>query len=443
MSVNYTTIATEQGEFFNGKSETPETTSFIKSPIPKDDCFHGIAGEFVRLIEPHTEADVMSLLSQFLAYYGNIIGRSAYFQVEGNRHYTNIFCLLVGNTASGRKGTSYGRVAQAFKDIDADHERNGVTSGLASGEGLLWQIRDSVERLKNGEVIKDDLGIEDKRLLVVEGEFAQVLKKQGIETSTLSTTIRNLWDTGTTRSLTKNSPLRTTNAHVSIIGHITQTELLTIFNENDAANGYANRFLFFVVKRSKLLPFGSEVPKTALGKIQDKIFASIEFAKTKESLNFSISAREIWAKNYERLETSRAGYIAKITQRASPYVIRLSLIFALLDQSNLIEDQHLKAALAVWQYAEDSARFIFGTRLDNPHAQRILDGIQRTDEKQMNRTQIRDIFNKHGNKQQIDSALQYLSENSLLEMISESTGGKPREIWKIPATKATKATKDS
>jgi hypothetical protein len=404
-------------------------TNFIASPIASEKCFYGLAGDFVRLVEPHTESDNMSLLSQFLTYFGNIVGRCVYYRVEGDRHYTNLFCLLVGNTASGRKGTSFGRVKEVFKNIDEKHQNDSLTSGLASGEGLLYQVRDSVVKTKRGKVVVEDVGVSDKRLLVVEGEFAQVLKKQGMESSTLSTTIRNLWDTGTTRSLTKNSPLRTTDAHVSIIGHITQTELLSILNEVESANGYANRFLFFVVKRSKLLPFGSEVPKVELGALQDRISSAIQFAKTKGVINFSIDASEIWSANYERLETSRTGYIAKITQRASPYVLRLSLIFAVLDESPVIEAAHLNAALAVWQYSEDSARFIFGNKLDNPIAERILTAMRETAESKLERTEIRDLFNRHANKAQIDAALQYLLEANLVKLEKTTTGGRSKETW--------------
>lgn len=430
--INHAAFAAEHTNL-NGKkeksSEEVEETNFKPFPEPSDECLYGLAGDFVRLIEPHTEADSMALLSQFLVYFGNIIGRSVCYRIEGDKHYTNMFCLIVGKTAQGRKGTSFGRVKQFFKEIDEKHEKDSLTSGLASGEGLLWQIRDSVERTKNGELFTEDPGISDKRLLVVEGEFAQVLKKQGMESSTLSTTIRNLWDTGTTRSLTKNSPLRTTNAHVSIIGHITETELIDCLNEVDSANGYANRFLFFSVKRSKFLPFGSEVPGVALGRLQDRLKASIKFAKEEREINFSIEGSRLWISVYQHLETSRSGYIAKLTQRASPYVLRLSTIFAVLDESHLIEIQHLQAALAVWKYSEDSVKFIFGEKLDNPIAEKILKAIQEKADKKLERTEIRDLFNRHANKKTIDEALQYLSENNLVEMKKQETSGRSKELW--------------
>src|SRR5436309_1951663 len=70
-------------------------------------AFYGLAGDIVRRIEPHTEADRAALLFQLLAALGNIIGRSAYMIADGARHYLNLFVLLVGLTSKSRKGTSW------------------------------------------------------------------------------------------------------------------------------------------------------------------------------------------------------------------------------------------------------------------------------------------------------------------------------------------------
>jgi hypothetical protein len=74
--------------------------------------------------------------------------------------------------------------------------------------------------------------------------------------NTLSPTIRNAWDGKRLQTLTRNSPLKATGAHVSIIGHITRDELRARLSRTNMANGFANRFIFARVKRSKLLPFG-------------------------------------------------------------------------------------------------------------------------------------------------------------------------------------------
>ncbi len=419
----------------NAADDSENETKIKPFPVPGAKCFHGLAGEYVRMIEAQTESDSAALLIQFLTYFGNIIGRSAYYQVEADKHFTNLFCVLVGDTASGRKGTSFGRVKEIFRGEDEAHEKDCIVSGLASGEGLLYQIRDAVyeektdKKTKKVETVCTDTGVSDKRLLIVEGEFSQVLRVQGRECNTLSAFLRNLWDNGTARNLTKNSPLRTTDAHVSVIGHITKTELFTCLNEVESVNGYANRFLWFAVRRSKFLPFGAgEVDSYQLANFQRKLSERIRFSQTVNRMIFTAETRNLFASVYQTLETSRFGFLAKITQRATAYVCRLSCVFALLDGKDEIEREHLEAGLAVWQYAEDSARYIFGGRIGDKTAETILNAL-RESENGMTKTEIRNLFDRHITKEKLDAALQFLLENNLAKFEKTETAGRTKEIW--------------
>ena len=56
--------------------------------------------------------------------------------------------------------------------------------------------------------------------------------------------------------MTKTNPAQATEAHISILGHITKDELLRELNGGDAANGFANRFLWVCAKRGQYLPEG-------------------------------------------------------------------------------------------------------------------------------------------------------------------------------------------
>src|SRR5207302_808256 len=82
------------------------------------DAFHGLAGEVVRTIEPHSEADPAAVLLQFLVAFGNACGRGPGFEVEADRHYTNLNVALVGDTAKGRKGTSFGQARRPVEMAD-------------------------------------------------------------------------------------------------------------------------------------------------------------------------------------------------------------------------------------------------------------------------------------------------------------------------------------
>ena len=222
---------------------------------------HGIAGEFVRMIQPDTEADQAAILAQFLVTFGALVGRGPHYKVEGDQHHSNLFVLLIGETAKARKGTAFGRVREVFERIP---DWNRTASGLSSGEGLKYHVRDAREENKTGkdgagtftEVI--DEGMHDKRLLVVEPEFGGALRSVERAGNTLSATIREAWDSGTMRTLTKHDAITATGAHVCIIGHITVDELRAELTATDRANGFANRFLFVAVKRSKFLPHGGQ-----------------------------------------------------------------------------------------------------------------------------------------------------------------------------------------
>jgi len=84
---------------------------FSAWPALDDAAFHGLAGEIMRTIEPHSEADPVAILIQVLTFFGNVIGSAPYYQVEADRHHTNLFAVLVGTSAKGRKGVSGGRAS--------------------------------------------------------------------------------------------------------------------------------------------------------------------------------------------------------------------------------------------------------------------------------------------------------------------------------------------
>ncbi len=181
-------------------------------PAPPDPvAYHGLSGAIVSKIAPHTEADPAAILTQLLVCCGALIGRDAFFQVEATRHHPNEFVVLVGDSAKARKGSSFDHVARLLGQADPAFTAR-LTTGLSSGEGLIWAVRDPQG---------PDPGAADKRLLVIEPEFATVLKSTVRELSTLSPTLRSAWDGRPLALLTRTAPARATSAHISIIGHIT------------------------------------------------------------------------------------------------------------------------------------------------------------------------------------------------------------------------------
>lgn len=395
-----------------------ETSYSWPDPIDKN-AYQGLVGELVKIIEPHTESDPVAILIQSITAFGNLIGNKPHFKVEADIHPLRINAVIVGETAKGRKGTSEGIVTKIFDEVEEDWSRNNTRSGLSSGEGLIWQVRDAGAE-------GDDCGVIDKRLWIKEPEFGSVLRILGREGNSLSGVIRQAWDKGDLSTLTKNSPLKARDAHISITGHITQDELRKYLSQTEIFNGLANRFIWLCVRRSKILPEGGRIHEMDLTPLTDEIRASVQFAKSVDEIRRDKDAREIWLEVYPELSEGKSGLMGAVLSRAEAQVMRLACIYALFDKSNLIRKEHLLSALALWDYAEQSVRYIFRDRTGDNVADRILEALQASTDG-LTKTEIHNLFDRHVKKARIDEAIELLLKNKEVKINRQDTGGRPLE----------------
>jgi hypothetical protein len=397
----------------------------------KEEAFHGLTGDIVHTIEPKTEADPAALLLQFLVAFGNSLGPHPYFDIEGAWQKTNLFCLVVGRSAKARKGTAWAHVKRILEDVDRSWTKNCLASNLSSGEGVIWAVRDPNPKKHSGAE-HGRRGMEktivDKRLMVIQSEFASALRIQRREGNILSAILRQAWDSGKLRILTKNSPAETTGAHISVIGHITLDELRRELSETDEANGYANRFLFVCAERTKLLPLGGRVNKKVLRRLVRRLIKVKFHSRKVERLDFSSKARKLWCERYPRLTAEVPGMLGAITARAEAQVLRLAIIYALLDRSEIIKTQHLRAALAVWRYCSHSAHYIFGGALGDRVSDKLLKAL-RAKREGMSRTEVRNLFKRNLDAEKIARALEFLARHHLAACSTEKTEGRPIERW--------------
>lgn len=420
---------------------------------PKIDprAFHGIAGEIVAKADPHTEADRVAVLLQLLVGIANIIGRGPHFVVGATRHYLNLFMLLIGLTSAGRKGSSWDVVRWILQSLDPDWADNRIQSGLVSGEGLIHHVRDPETtpchtKAKGAKVTEEtvDPGVTDKRLLIIETEFSRTLKAMSREANTLSDVLRQAWDSGTLRVLAKHKPAKATGAHVSIVGHSTPADIRRHLTKTDSENGFANRFLWVNVRRSKELPEGGNIAAVNWDTTRAELSGLISRARFVGEMTRDQTAAEMWREVYSDLLAEKPGLFGAVTSRAVPQTVRLSCVFALLDGSHIVRPEHLTAALALWQYCEDSARFIFGDSSDDPARDKLLAALKAA-KKGLTRWSITtDVFAGNKKGKEIAGMLSDLLTAGLIHRQTEPTGGRPAERWffgRDPGTKKTKNTK--
>lgn len=394
-------------------------------------AYHGPIGALVKAWAPQSEADPAAMLITTLVGFGAICGCGPHHSVSGDRHAARLFACVTGPSSSGRKGHSYGAPLAALTKVDPVWAERCLASGLSTGEGLIHRVRDKVWGLDKGEnPIVTDAGIADKRLFIKEAEFARVLIVMARKDNTLSPVIRDFYDTGTAGVITKGSHERATDAHVCIIAHVTAEELHRALTDVDAANGFANRFLWVCSHRHGRLPFGGQVDDREL---EPHIYAlqeatgAILAGEFNGEVPWSKDTMPLWDAAYDGLMAGGAGLCDAIIARGQPQVLRLALVYALADGCHEIRPAHLTAALEVWRYCVDSARCIFGDKTGDRTADRIRDALKTGD---LNRTEISELFDRHKTKAEIDAALEVLAAAGFAHCVKVNEGNRHVEVWR-------------
>jgi hypothetical protein len=462
-----TTISNSANDKISARSNAnPATTPLFKQdrsnirlpPQLNRKAYHGVAGRIVDKVTEHTEADGPATLVQFLVAVGNMIGRKACMRVSSDSHRCNLYTVIVGPTAKGRKGLALSTALWFLSCLNENYIRDNVREGLASGEGLIAHVRDPVKKYRRPNAAErkrgikgpveytDDPGVSDKRLLVTEEEFGGTLVVMGREGNTLSPVIRQFWQgkdkVGTLR---RNAPDTATGAHISIIGHITEFELRVRLPECELFNGFANRFLWVHAKRERYFPNPKDLSPTMFKEELDYFLKPDAEGKTWSQRLDSISqmkrdteAAQYWEELYDKIEKleEENPQVAAITERGSPLTLRLAMIYAVLDGRSEISKAHLEAAYAVWIYCRNTARYLFGEKLSSSRAEKICAALRSSYPKWMSRTDIRDLFGRNIDVTLIDAALSEVESFDLLEASKEEGRGRPvtKYRWKKRST---------
>ncbi len=423
---------------------------------------HGLAGEIVQKLDPYTEADPVAVLASLLLMMGNVVGRHPHFSIGLARHAARINVLVVGVTSKGRKGTSLAGPKALFGKADPDWHKKRFRSGLSSGEGVIQGVSLIPTKAKKNAAVSpkkappkkakaspewhaaseraahlveaarksavEPKRVNDKRLLIVEEEFAATFAVMERHGNTLSPVIRQAWDDGNLGVLTRNDPLQVHGSHISILGHITNDELKKCLTDTHKASGLANRFLFVLVERSKVLPSAPTPPEQVVTSLAEKLAAAVRYAKNVGPMTRDVDAEKLWGEVYGALSDGRPGLVGAILNRAEAQVLRLSMIYALLDSSAVIGAPHLEAALALWDYSERSVHLIFGGSTGDSLADRICRLVRQGP---LSQTELSAKLGHHISAAEIDKAVRALIELEMVEKLTHKTNGRPKTVLSI------------
>ena len=378
-------------------------------------AFHGPLGEIVSEIAPESEADPVAILVDLLAAFGNAAGRGPHFMVGGSYHSPAVFPVLVGPTARARKGTSHGYIQQVMEHADPDWAADHVATGLASGEGLIARLRGEGEAES------------DRRLFVYEPEFAKLLVAANRDGSTLSPILRSAWDGDRLASLTRGNPITVTDYLVSMIGHITEHELAARLNRVDLSNGFANRFLWFCVQRSQRLPSGGSIGPDDFVRFGRIVRTALDRAQRIGEMRRSEAATELWEVFYCATDDKVPGVVGAQLARLEAQLLRLSMIYALAEGSEVVEPAHICAGAAVLDYASASTNYLLGSETGDRTMDRVVRVLRTREPLTVSRTDLHRELGGHTKSKELDQILSDLEARGLIERERLPTGGRSRE----------------
>jgi hypothetical protein len=171
---------------------------------------------------------------------------------------------------------------------------------------------------------------------------------------------------------------------------------------------------------------GSEIP--GLEELNGLLPNLAAHAHEAGELCFDDKARKLWHDEYAVLSSDQYGLFGALTARAEAQVMRIACIYAVLEGSPVIELDHLRAALAIWRYCEQSVRCIFGNALGDPLADDIFMELRKK-KTGMTRTEISNYLGRNRSAEEIGRALGVLEESAMVRARTEGTDGRSVERW--------------
>ncbi|MDM0077469.1 DUF3987 domain-containing protein [Variovorax sp. J2P1-59] len=427
------------------------------APRAEPAALHGLIGEIARTAAETTEANPYAVALNLITYLSAAVGRVAYLPVGNTWHHPRVFGIHIGRTGRGRKGDAVSvvhRIDKAIREKDKYIAPQVHRGGLSTREGLAYLIHDGYA---DGKTEVEP--IYDKRLWVVESEFANVLSQTKREGNTLSSALRDCWDGVSIRPATKTSRVGTTDPHVALSCAVTPGELRSMMAARELTNGFANRFMMVYAERERFLAFPKPTPQDKIDDFADRIIDVLRAVGADRPVETDVRRMELTPAAQERYEKLYLGelndqgageVVNALVERRAPMLLRLAMLFAIFDKSEKVDVPQVEAGLAWVRYSTDSIKFVFASALDevtaaetSATADKIIKFL--TDKGSASRKAITvECFGGHLSKDKIDAALEELLSTTpaRIEVETVPTAGRAKKNYQLVDANKAKVAKD-
>jgi len=416
--------------------------------LPESALF-GFAGEVACELSRATGADPAAILLTFLAFLGNCVGSQPHLWFGGAYHCARLFVLLVGDAAHGLKGTSLNAVDRLFARADPAWHAERIRSGLQSPEAMVELVADGPHG--------------DCRLQIVEPEYPRLVSRSATS-GTFSALLRRAFD-GPPLQLDRSrhgvndprSTIRSSHAHVSMVAHITPEEFARVLPVLRRAGGLETRLLYGIVHRqAEVNPF--KPPVVEYDSLAERLGHVIETSRARVLEKTDPISRELcvergvqprvrmpeahgvseyWTTLSARMPKVHPDY-EHLLHRGPVHVVHLAHGYAIAEEARFLAEEHLDAALSLYEFCARSAERIYSTPTGllipavNPRRRgQLLEYLSRKGG-WVSREEISNtVFCRNLSKAELDATTQSLVDDGLIVyQTNPQTGGRPRTEYR-------------
>ncbi|MBU2766152.1 DUF3987 domain-containing protein [Acidithiobacillus ferrivorans] len=428
------------------------TDGIIPPPVPDNEAMlSGIIGEIARVGSDGKEVHPVAVAAASLSWLSAEIGPDIFLPLGDTNHHCNLFTLHIGRSARGGKGEALGLVKRIRKSIIDDRYDHpcGQThnGGLSSREGLAGAVHDGYKQGK-----EEVPPVYDKRLWVVEAEFANTLAQGRRDGNTLLPALREVWDGGNIQPLTKGKGIWSTHPHIALHGNITPGELQSRIETREITGGTFNRILMVWAERTCLVALPDPTDASIVGSLARHLDDRIRWARgsyptARDNRRASLTpcAAKLWLSLYPEIKRPHpAGdLVAAATERRAPICLRIALIHAILEKSLLITEAHIKVGYSWAQYGATTAAYVLaglgGKARDQYSERKLLQFLRQQPRREADRRTLTNVcFQKHVSGPALDSILSPLVDDGEIIRREEEprAGGRKRVIYLLRADNA-------
>lgn len=297
-----------------------------RAPNLSVEALHGPLGDYVKLIEPHTEASAAAILVQGLVLASALLcEHEAVVSLGGTECCVAPMAVIVGRTSSSRKSTALLEAVSLMEQACPGFKAK-KTKPISAAD-LYWE-----------KLIDYDVG----HVRLLENTMTSALKR--FARQHLPGEVRDL-----DNALSEPA--------FSLVGHVVPADLDAKMQALPSFGLLGRHFLWVYTERTRLVPHPEEPDAEATACIVQQLAASINFSKNPMQLD--ADSLFTWGDIAFKSKTPGKDLASVLKSRAQHHTLTLALIYAMLDRSKVVAEEHIRAAHAVWRYCSDSIDILF------------------------------------------------------------------------------------